>query len=95
MPRSCSSRPSRNERSINPLDLAGVALAAIQGLRSEVVELEDRAATTLRLLRERDQQITRLQSDREDLGRRIESLEGVVRMLAASAGEAAAATPAR
>lgn len=83
----------RDERSINPLDLAGVALAAIQGLRSEVVELEDRAATTLRLLRERDQEISRLQSDREDLRRRIETLEGIVGALAASAGEAAATTP--
>ncbi len=75
-------------RSINPLDLAGVALAAIQGLRSGVVELEDREATTLRLLREQDQEITRLQSDREDLRRRIETLEGIVRTLSASAVEA-------
>ena len=77
----------RDERSINPLDLAGVALAAIQGLRSEVIELADRGETALRLLRERDQELTRLRSDRDDLRRRIEDLEGVVRTLAASAGE--------
>lgn len=69
-------------RSINPLDLSGVTLVAIQRLQAEIVDLEGRSDTALELLADRDRQIARLETDRDTLEQRIEALETRVRELA-------------
>ena len=85
----------KNERSINPLDIAGVALAAVQGLQSELAVLAESAvqnAVTLQLLRDRDREIARLENDRDALSKRIETLEGLVNRLSERESEAPATT---
>lgn len=65
----------RDERAINPLDLGGVALAAIQGLRARVDELAAREARGRALLAERERDLALLAGDRDALRRRVELLE--------------------
>ncbi len=69
----------RNARSIHPLDVAGVALVAIQALRTEVDELGEGHAAATRLLADRDARIARLEEDRRVLEERLEALEELVR----------------
>lgn len=70
-----------DDRSINPLDVAGVALAGIQSLHSEVERLADQTSATHDLLAEREQEIALLKEDRRLLEERLETLETVVREL--------------
>lgn len=60
-------RLGRENRHVAPLDLSGVAFAAIQGLHE--------------LVRERDARIEELEESRDELARRLEELERVIRKL--------------
>ncbi len=74
-------RLGRGERTVNPLDLAGVALAAIQGLRSEVAALAERNAANVALLGRRASEIADLERDRDALLERVGALEKAIAAL--------------
>ena len=76
-------RLGRDERSINPLDLGGVALAAIQGLQAEVAELTASNLTQREQAVRREQELGLLRRDRDALLERIETLESLMADVAA------------
>jgi hypothetical protein len=78
----------KDDLSINPLDVAGVALAAIQGLQAEMAGLAGQNSVALRLIEDRDREIARLEEDRQALAERLAALEEFVHDLAAGQGNA-------
>jgi hypothetical protein len=61
-----------DDRHLSLLDVGGVSLAAIQGLRQQ---LRDERSKVEQLRRDTDRRISTLQRERDDLVRRIETLE--------------------
>jgi hypothetical protein len=70
----------RDEHRLSPLDLSGVAFAAIQGLNARVAERE---ADTRARLDEKDAEIAELRRSRDELVERLAVLEELVRTGAA------------